>query len=251
MERVSVDQTMLDNLEIFPNVQNYDASSVIAEETNANQCAVIDEIKQTKSKRAYYIVKRIQDVLFSLIALIVLSPLLLLTALIIFIDDPKGSPIFTQIRCGKNGKLFKFYKFRSMSVDAESRLEELLSKNEMNGPAFKIKDDPRITRVGKFIRRTSIDELPQLWNILKGDMSIVGPRPSVPREVEQYTDYQRQRLSITPGLTCFWQIMPKRNSLSFDEWMELDMKYIQEQSFLTDWKIIFATIRAVFHCDGV
>lgn len=251
MERVSVDHTTADNLGIFQNVQNCNASSVIEEETNVNQSEVIDEIKQTKSKSAYQIVKRLQDILFSFIALIVLSPLFLLVALIIFIDDPKGSPIFTQIRCGKNGKPFKFYKFRSMSVDAELKLGELLSKNEMNGPAFKIKDDPRITRVGKFIRRTSIDELPQLWNILKGDMSIVGPRPSVPREVEQYTDYQRQRLSITPGLTCFWQIMPKRNSISFDEWMELDMKYIQEQSFLTDWKIIFATIRAVFQCNGV
>lgn len=249
MEKVS-EQTVMDNLEMFLDMQNCGDSYMLAKETNMNQYAVTDEAKLTAGKRAYQIGKRIQDIFFSLLALIVLSPLLLLTALVIAIDDPKGSPIFTQTRCGKNGRLFKFYKFRSMSVDAESKLEELLSKNEMDGPAFKIKDDPRITRVGKFIRKTSIDELPQLWNVLKGDMSIVGPRPSVPREVEQYTAYQYQRLSITPGLTCFWQAMPKRNSLSFDEWVELDMKYIQERNFVTDWKIIFATVRAVFRCEG-
>ena len=137
-----------------------------------------------------------------------------------------------------------------MCVDAEDRLEALLKDNEMEGPAFKIRDDPRITRVGRFIRKTSIDELPQLWNILRGDMSIVGPRPPLPREVEQYDDYQRQRLYVTPGLTCYWQIQPHRNELSFDEWMELDIKYIQERSFLVDWKIIFQTIRCVLFRYG-
>ena len=127
---------------------------------------------------------------------------------------------------------------------------ELLSKNEMEGPAFKIKDDPRITRVGHFIRKTSIDELPQLWNILKGDMSIVGPRPPLPREVAQYTNYQMQRLYVTPGLTCYWQIQPHRNDLSFDEWLELDIKYIQNRSFLEDWKIILMTFGAVLGMNG-
>ena len=120
----------------------------------------------------------------------------------------------------------------------------------MDGPVFKIREDPRITRVGRFIRRTSIDELPQLLNILKGDMSIVGPRPALPHEVEQYDAYQRQRLYVTPGLTCFWQIQPHRNELSFDEWMELDLKYVRERSFLTDWKIIFKTVGVVFGMQG-
>ena len=118
-----------------------------------------------------------------------------------------------------------------------------LDQNEMDGPVFKIKDDPRITRVGKFIRKTSLDELPQLWNILKGDMSIVGPRPALPREVEQYGDYEKQRLYVTPGLSCYWQIAPHRNDLSFEEWMDLDVKYVKERSFWVDWKIIFKTFK--------
>ena len=180
----------------------------------------------------------------------VLWPVMLIIAILIFIDDPKGSPIFSQLRCGRNGKEFKFYKFRSMCVDAEAKLEELLKHNEMDGPAFKIKEDPRITRIGRFLRKTSLDELPQLWNILKGDMSIVGPRPPLPREVAQYDEYQRQRLYITPGLTCYWQIQPKRNDLSFEEWMELDIKYVRERSFWVDWKIIFGTVKAVLFGEG-
>ena len=142
------------------------------------------------------------------------------------------------------------YKFRSMYVDAEDRLKDLLQDNEMDGPAFKMKDDPRITRVGHFIRKTSLDELPQLLNVLKGDMSIVGPRPALLREVEQYTELQKQRMYVTPGLTCYWQIQPKRNEIGFDEWMELDLKYIQERSFLVDWKIIFKTFGAIIHKEG-
>ena len=141
-------------------------------------------------------------------------------------------------------------KFRSMIPNAEERLEELLDQNEMDGPVFKIKEDPRITRVGRFLRKTSLDELPQLFNVLKGDMSIVGPRPALPREVEQYSDYEKQRLYVTPGLTCFWQIQPNRNDLSFAEWMELDLKYVQERSFATDWKIIFKTVGAVLGMNG-
>lgn len=199
----------------------------------------------------YLFIKTIQDKFFSLLALIVLMPFLILISIIIYIDDPKGSPIFSQIRCGKNGKLFKFYKFRSMYVDAEDRLEELMDKNEMDGPAFKIKNDPRITRIGGFLRKSGIDELPQLINILRGDMSIVGPRPALPREVEQYNEYQLQRLSIQPGLTCYWQIQPERNNISFDEWVELDIKYIKERSFLVDWKIIFMTVLTVIRKTGL
>lgn len=158
---------------------------------------------------------------FSGLALIVSSPVLLITAIAVWLDDPHWSPIFKQLRCGRDGKQFYMYKFRSMYMDAEEKLEELLQANEMDGPAFKIKDDPRITRVGKFIRKTSIDELPQLWNIFKGDMSIVGPRPALQREVDQYKDIWRQRMYITPELTCYWQIAPNRNDISFDDWMSL------------------------------
>jgi lipopolysaccharide/colanic/teichoic acid biosynthesis glycosyltransferase len=185
------------------------------------------------------------------VALLLLWPIMLVVALLIVIDDPKAGPIFTQTRIGRDGKPFKFYKFRSMCANAEEKLQELLDQNEMEGPVFKIKEDPRITRVGKFIRKTSLDELPQLWNVFIGDMSIVGPRPGLPREVEQYDDYARQRLLVQPGLTCFWQVQKNRNQLSFEEWLELDIKYIRQRSFLTDWKIMFATIATVFRMDGV
>ena len=138
---------------------------------------------------------------------------------------------------------YEIYKYINELADQYIELDDLLEQNEMDGPVFKIKDDPRITRVGKFIRKTSLDELPQLWNILKGDMSIVGPRPALPREVEQYGDYEKQRLYVTPGLSCYWQIAPHRNDLSFEEWMDLDVKYVKERSFWVDWKIIFKTFK--------
>lgn len=175
---------------------------------------------------------------------------MLITALAIIIDDPKGSPIFLQERIGRNGKKFKMFKFRSMVVDAEDKLDNLLKSNEMDGPVFKIAKDPRITRVGRFIRKTGIDELPQLFNIIKGDMSIVGPRPALPREVEQYNEYQLQRLYVTPGITCYWQIQPNRNGISFDDWIDLDIKYIQERSLWIDIKIILRTFRSVFSAEG-
>lgn len=159
----------------------------------------INRKENLKNHKWYWIGRRTQDVILSLIALVVLSPVMLITAIAIMIDDPSAGPIFSQIRIGRNGKPFKFYKFRSMCANAEAELDDLLDQNEMDGPVFKIKEDPRITRVGKFIRKTSIDELPQLWNILKGDMSIVGPRPALPREVEQYTQYDWQRL-YTDGI---------------------------------------------------
>ena len=217
---------------------------------NDSKLVRLDRSEQLAAKKGYWILRRGQDILFSLVALILLLPIMLILALIVYLDDPHGSPIFSQIRCGRDGKQFKMYKFRSMYMDAEARLQDLLMENEMDGPAFKMKDDPRITRVGRFIRKTSLDELPQLWNVLKGDMSIVGPRPALPREVEQYTELQKQRMFVTPGLTCYWQTMPKRNDISFDEWMELDLKYIQERSFWVDWKIIFKTFVAVLHKEG-
>ncbi|MBQ7416147.1 MAG: sugar transferase [Oscillospiraceae bacterium] len=220
------------------------------EEYKAPELVVLDRKELLRSKRGYWALRRGQDIFFSALALLLLWPIMLIIALIIYIDDPHGSPVFSQTRCGRDGKLFKMHKFRSMYVDAENQLGDLLKDNEMDGPAFKMKDDPRITRVGRFIRKTSLDELPQLWNILKGDMSIVGPRPALPREVELYNELQKQRMYVTPGLTCYWQIQPKRNEISFDEWMGLDLKYIQERSFLVDWKIIFKTIGAVIHKEG-
>ena len=225
-----------------------DLTGEVIEKTH--QLKKLDRNEVLKKKRLYWFGRRFQDIFFSGLALIILSPILLLTALVVYIDDPHGSPIFSQIRCGRDNKPFKIYKFRSMYCDAEERLEDLLKNNEMDGPAFKIKDDPRITRVGKFIRKTSIDELPQLWNIFKGDMSIVGPRPALPREVEQYNDLQKQRMFIQPRLTCYWQIQPNRNDISCDEWMALDLKYIEERSFLVDWKIIFLTVKAVVCKQG-
>lgn len=206
---------------------------------------------KVKKRTAYRFFKRFFDIILSALGLIILAIPFLILSIVIFIDSPGASPLYTQVRVGKDGRTFKFYKFRSMVPNAEKKLEELLHKNEMEGPAFKIKDDPRITRVGRFIRRSSIDELPQLFNVLKGDMSLVGPRPPLMREVSQYTDEQMMRVSIKPGITCYWQIQPKRNSLSFDEWFELDMKYIKERSFFTDVKILFKTVRAVFGMEGM
>ena len=202
-----------------------------------------------KRKPGYEFFKRFFDVFLCVFALIVLSPVLLVIAILIKCED--GGPVFfKQTRLTKGQKEFGMYKFRSMCVDAEAKLEALMDQNEMEGPVFKIRNDPRITRVGRFLRRSSLDELPQLINVLRGDMSLVGPRPGLPREIAQYDSVSRKRLEITPGMTCYWQIQPNRNSLSFDEWVELDIKYIKERSFLTDWKIIFATFGAVLGMNG-
>lgn len=194
-----------------------------------------------RKKKVYWALKRTFDIVASLTALIVLSPLFILVALLIVIDDPSGGPIFVQERVGRNGKRFKFYKFRSMVVGADGMKDSLKEKNEKSGPVFKIRNDPRMTRVGKIIRRVSIDELPQLINILKGEMSIVGPRPALPDEVERYDDFTRLRLLVTPGLTCYWQVSKNRDSISFDDWMKLDVKYIQDRSVWLDIKLIILT----------
>lgn len=228
-------------------------SNSLIEEINqpeGQKLVQLDRKEQLHTKKRYWFFRRAQDIFFSGLALILLLPLMAVVAIVIYIDDPQGSPFFTQLRCGRDGKLFKMFKFRSMYVDAEARLSEILKDNEMDGPAFKMKDDPRITRAGRVIRKTSLDELPQLWNVLKGDMSIVGPRPALPREVELYTEEQKQRMYVTPGLTCYWQIQPRRNDISFDDWMALDLKYIQERSFWVDWKIIFQTVGAVIRKEG-
>ena len=219
-------------------------SEFVANISNRESVRATTELRNPAGETRLYLAgKRLFDVTAALLALILLSPLFLILALVIFGDDPHGSPIFSQLRVGKDGKTFRFYKFRSMVTNAEELLEQLKDRNEMEGPAFKIKDDPRITRVGKFIRKTSLDELPQLINVIRGDMSLVGPRPPLPREVEQYGDYEKQRLYVTPGLSCYWQIAPHRNELSFEEWMDLDIKYVKERSFWVDWKIIFKTFK--------
>ena len=215
------------------------------------ETASLEHGTSSRNETAYLVCKRAFDIAASFCALVVLSPVFLIICLIIYLDDPHGSPLFSQMRIGKNGKAFRFYKFRSMVVNAEDLLAGLQNQNEMSGPAFKMKNDPRVTKVGRFIRKTSLDELPQLWNVLKGDMSLVGPRPPLPNEVEQYTEEQKKRLSVTPGLTCYWQVQPSRNDLDFGEWFELDMKYLRERSMKTDIKIIFQTILVVLHMEGV
>lgn len=201
-------------------------------------------------KKYYQTIKRVQDVVLAVAALLTLFPLMLVTAVVIYIDDPHGSPFFSQTRIGKDGKPFKLYKFRSMYVDAEERKSELHKKNEMSGPAFKIKDDPRVTRAGRFIRKSCMDELPQLWNILLGDMSFVGPRPSLPEEVQLYNEKQKARLTVIPGLTCYWQVQPNRHSMSFDQWVAWDLKYIKERCLWTDWKIMWKTVRVIVRLQG-
>ncbi len=202
-----------------------------------------------QEKPVYDCIKRVLDVILSGIGIVVLSPLMLVVAIAVRSDG--GPAFYSQNRVGKNGKIFRILKFRSMCMNADSpeMLAKLAAMNEMDGPAFKIKDDPRITKVGRFIRRTSIDELPQLFNIFMGDMTIVGPRPPLVSEVEQYTDYQKQRLQVKQGLTCYWQCSG-RNHISFDEWVELDLKYIRERSLWTDLKILLRTIPAVFSGNG-
>ena len=227
----------------------HDTFNGSSEQLNA-QKTVNMETLQVPQKPMYSFVKRVLDIVCSFFGLLVLMGPLLIVSLIIVIDSPGASPIYVQERVGKDGRRFKFYKFRSMIPHAEQMLDKLLDKNEMKGPAFKMKDDPRITRVGRIIRRTSIDELPQLWNVLKGDMSLVGPRPPLPREVAMYTKEQYQRLSVIPGLTCYWQVQPKRNSLSFDEWLAWDIKYIEERSFKTDLVILFKTVGVVLGLEG-
>ena len=214
-----------------------------------NSPATEKEYQPPVSKPGYEICKRIFDVVMSAFALIVLSPVFLVVAILIKKEDG-GNVFYWQQRHTKNGKPFKMYKFRSMCTDADKKLEELMKYNHMEGPAFKMEDDPRVTKIGKFIRKTSIDELPQLVNIIKGDMSIIGPRPPLTREIEQYTPYQMHRLDVKTGLACYHECYGRSNCHSFDEWVEMDLKYIRERSMLTDLKIIWMTIKVVLAGEG-
>lgn len=202
------------------------------------------------SQRKYWKRKRVFDFAASLLLLALSAPLLLLLAVLICLDDPRGGPIFRQTRLGLGGRRFTMYKFRTMAVDAEQRRAELAALNEMDGPVFKIRDDPRITRIGKFLRRSSLDELPQLFNVLRGDMSIIGPRPPLPCEAAEYTDYQSLRLIVKPGLTCLWQVRTDRNAVSFAEWVEDDMEYILNASLWGDVKLMLKTPFVMLRGEG-
>ena len=205
---------------------------------------------QYKSKPFYSFFKRLFDLVVSGVCLIILLIPFAIICLIILINDKEASPIFVQQRVGKNGKLFNIYKFRTMCANAEEKIVELQELNEADGPVFKIKDDPRITKVGAVLRASNIDELPQLFNIFLGNMSFVGPRPPLPKEVEQYRESDKLRLLVTPGLTCYWQATKNRNDVSFDEWMEMDRRYIMERSAWGDIKLIFKTFLFLFKRSG-
>ena len=202
------------------------------------------KFENKQNLKVYEICKRTIDIIGAGLGLILLSPIIAVVACAVKFTS-KGPVFFSQKRVGKNGELFEMYKFRSMVVNAEELKENLEEQNEMSGPMFKIKDDPRITKVGKFIRKTSIDELPQLWNILKGDMSLVGPRPSLPKEVEQFDNWMFKRLTVRPGLTCYWQVSG-RNNIDFEDWMKLDIKYVEERNIWIDIKLIFKTVFVLF-----
>lgn len=200
------------------------------------------------NRRNYERLKRILDLVICSVAFIILIPIFIVIAVCIRLDS-KGDVIYSQYRVGKGGKLFKMYKFRSMYVETDKEKQKLINKNEMDGPVFKMKQDPRVTKVGKVIRATSLDELPQIINVIKGDMSLVGPRPCLEQEAVNYKAKYLKRLSVEQGLTCYWQISG-RSDLSFEQWMELDLKYIRERSLLVDLKILFLTIPAVLSQKG-
>lgn len=204
---------------------------------------------EVKNNKSYLYCKRVIDFTFSLFGMIVLCPVFIMLALFIKLENRHGAIFFKQTRVGKDGKQFSMYKFRSMVPDAEQLKLTLFERNEATGPVFKIKQDPRVTNIGRFMRKTSLDELPQLFNVIKGDMSLVGPRPPIPEEVAQYTSYEWQRLSVKPGLTCYWQVSGRSN-IEFSEWMKLDIDYINDRNTWVDLKLIIKTIIVLFGSRG-
>ena len=194
-----------------------------------------------KSYATFWRRKRLFDIFFATLIFLFLLPLMFVIAIVIVIDDPSAGPFYRQIRVGRHGKEFYMYKFRTMHANADKMIDQLVKQNEMDGPVFKMKNDPRITRVGKYLRKLSLDELMQFFNVLKGDMTLVGPRPPLPREVQYYTDYQKLRLLVTPGLTCIWQISKNRNDIPFEQWVEMDIEYIQTRTFFNDLLIMLKT----------
>lgn len=212
-----------------------------------NKKEVDEAVEKLKSRYVYRFLKRLFDVAASAVALVILSPILLILALAIYIDDPHGSPFFVQKRVGQDGKEFNFYKLRSMYVNAEARIQELRKHNTFSGPVFKMDNDPRITKVGRFIRKYTLDETPQFLNVIKGDMSLVGPRPPVLWEASEFTPFQSLKLRVKPGLTCFWQVAPHKYDMDFNDYVLLDIKYIKEMSLLTDLKLMFKTVSVVLN----
>ena len=204
----------------------------------------VEIVSEYEKSLGYFMIKRIIDIVGSLCGILLLSPIMITVGICIKLDS-KGLIFFAQNRVGQDGRKFTMYKFRSMCSDAECLLDKLQAKNELSGPMFKIKEDPRVTKIGRFIRKTSIDELPQLFNILKGEMSLVGPRPSLPKEVAQFTPFQKQRLIAKPGLTCYWQVRG-RSDVGFEEWMQMDVKYVEERNTWVDMGLIFSTVGVLF-----
>lgn len=223
---------------MYPNPQRNEADAVFEGASDYANYAFDDQ----KSKVLYLLIKRGMDFVFALIGLVLLSPLFLIVTILIKLEDPKGSVFFYQTRVGKDEKPFRMYKFRSMVSNAEELLDKLLEQNEISGAMFKMKEDPRITKIGKFIRKTSIDELPQLWNVVRGEMSLVGPRPALPREVMQYSSYDKLRLRVSPGCTGLWQVSG-RNNLSFQEMLALDLEYIERRGIWLDVKVMLRTVK--------
>ena len=201
-----------------------------------------------KSRFIYHGMKRLFDIVAAACGIIILSPLMIIIAVLIKAED-HGPIFYKQVRVGKNGKTFKMYKFRSMFVNADKMLDKLKEQNDVDGPMFKMKDDPRVTKIGHFIRKHSLDELPQFLNVLRGDMSLVGPRPPLPSEVEEYSEYDKQRLFVIPGCTGLWQAT-ERNEVGFNEMVQLDIQYIQRASFMFDLWIIWKTVLIIVKPNG-
>lgn len=219
-------------------------------ETTSEHRGIEDEqVDLQRLTTTYLYGKRCFDVIASGIALVLLSGVFLIISILIKLDDPHGKIFYSQTRLGKDGRKFQMWKFRSMVADADKMVDKLLKKNDVEGAMFKIKDDPRITRVGRVLRKHSLDELPQLYNVLRGDMSLVGPRPPLPREVVKYTDYDRQRLAVIPGCTGLWQVSGRSN-LSFSEMVTLDIQYINNASFSQDILILLKTFSVFIHPTG-
>ena len=210
--------------------------------------AVLLNKDKIKSRFIYHSMKRLFDIVAATCGIVILSPLMMIIAVLIKAED-HGPVFYKQVRVGKNGKTFEMYKFRSMFVNADKMLDRLKDQNDVDGPMFKIKKDPRVTKVGHFIRKRSLDELPQLLNVLRGDMSLVGPRPPLPSEVEEYSEYDKQRLFVMPGCTGLWQAT-ERNEVGFNEMVQLDIEYIQKAGFLFDLWIIWKTVEIVIKPNG-
>jgi exopolysaccharide biosynthesis polyprenyl glycosylphosphotransferase len=206
------------------------------------------DIDAANESAGYRVARRLFDLAFGVLILLLVAPVVPLLAMMIRLDSP-GPVLYRQVRVGQRGRRFTFYKFRSMFAEADRKLDELAALNEQAGPVFKIREDPRVTPVGRFLRRSSLDEIPQILNVLKGDMSIVGPRPALPAEVEKYEPWQRRRLEAKPGITCLWQISG-RSHIGFDEWMRLDLEYLRTRSLWTDLVILAKTVPAVMARRG-